>query len=101
MKTIWKYRLDDKENVVELPQGAQVLSAGAQGNQIYIWALIDEAFASGDAPRDKRTFEVLGTGWEGVDLSPCAAFIGTVQMPNTIVGTLVFHVFETTQAEAK
>jgi len=57
MKKIYKYPLTDIQSVV-LPKGAQVLKVGMQGDQMMIWAMVDE----NPAEFIERKFEVLGTG---------------------------------------
>lgn len=88
MKTIWKYKLDVNDNVfIEMPKGAQVLSVQIQDGAPCIWALVDP-----DAKKEKRLFEVLGTGHTmPEDMGINRAFIGTFQL---WAGRLVFHLFE-------
>lgn len=67
-----------------MPAGAKVLSVGAIGEEIFVWADVDTKAAP-----VKRWFIIIGTGWN-IDV-PLQQFIGTVIFPNQ----LVFHVFET------
>jgi len=81
MKSIYKYRLEPRDEIVLLLRG-NILSAGVQGDDIMVWAVYDD-----DAePRDVRV-SVMGTGHDFVN-APESAFVGTVFM-----GPLVFHVF--------
>lgn len=94
VKRIFKYELkkhsgrDESLSRVELPMDAQVLSAGVQADGIFIWALVNPQETEGVF----REFRVLGTGWD-VEDDP-GVFLSTVFMHRTMLGTLVFHVFE-------
>lgn len=90
MKTvIFKYPLVHGVNDVRLPAGARVLSVGAQGEQVVLWALVSAA----EHPARSRTFRVAMTG---------EVFELPIERPqsNEFVGTcttqqgFVFHVFE-------
>lgn len=83
MKTIYKYTVPIAESEVEMPQGAQILSAelAAPRQCIFVWAVVDT-----DAPLENRRLAVRGTG---NPLDEVGAFIGTVQDP-----PYVWHVFE-------
>ena len=90
MRTIYKYNLlPERTQKIELPAGARVLSAGAQGEDIVIWAMVD----LDTKEKEIRSLVVLGTGhqFEG-DTAHYLHLINTVQMPDG----LVFHVFEDT-----
>jgi hypothetical protein len=83
MKTIWKYKLAPRTEL-EMPAGAVVLTVGAQGEDVVIWALINS-----DAQNtEKRTFVDMGTGHHAPEGT--MQFIGTVQVDSG----LVFHIFE-------
>jgi hypothetical protein len=84
MRTIWKFTLLPDGGPVEMPIGATVLSTAFQGDDLRLWAIVNED-AEG---REKRRFAVHGTGHTLPD-DP-GAFIGTALHP----GGLVFHVFE-------
>jgi hypothetical protein len=86
-KEIWKYRLSQNA-AFDMPQGAKVLSAKSQYNQLYIWALVDP-----DAPKEKRFFQVHGTGHR-INNSENLKYVGTALIEND---SLVFHVFERVQ----
>lgn len=65
MKRILKYKLPPPAGngslirEVPLPQHSEVMSAGVQGDEVMVWALVDSDV---DAVR-VRDFKVLGTGW--------------------------------------
>ena len=83
MKTVYKYSVPIADNpVIPLPEGAKVLSVGAQDYEVKLWALVDP-----DKPMVSRNFRLAGTGHdiEGNNLH----FIGTV-----IMNGLVLHLFE-------
>jgi len=83
MKCVYKYplALTAAQQDVEMPIGAEVLHAGTQQGEIYIWAL-------GDPERhtERRTFQVLGTGHTSTYR---LKHVGTSVGPR-----FVWHVFE-------
>lgn len=84
-EVVWKYPLRPWSIFLDVPQGARILSCGAQGNDVVVWVLCDE-----DAPRVSR---ILAGHPTGSPLPPAlrrAEFVGTAQMDNG----LVFHVFD-------
>jgi hypothetical protein len=84
MKTIWKFPLKLREyNEVEMPKGAEVLTAQVQGETICVWAGVDP-----EAPTEPRMFQISGTGTTMHEHQE-RKYIGTVQR-----GRYVFHVFE-------
>lgn len=86
MKTIWKHYLSAKTvQTIQMPAGAQILTAQVQRDEICLWAMVDEVYQEYEA----RKIEVLGTGISAEEIK--RTHIGTVQMNN---GDLVFHVFE-------
>jgi len=83
MKTIYKYPLFiTDEQVVGLPEDAHVLSAQMQGDQLFIWALVDT-----DAKLGQRAVRIFGTG-NPVNLDGNWQFAGTVQER-----MFVWHIF--------
>jgi hypothetical protein len=95
MMKIYKYKIptrgmepvgDAGRAWVDLPNGAVVLSAQSQYNQVVIYALVDPLKS-----KIPRPFIVCGTGFD----LPCQMsnlkFIGTVMLHEE---TLVLHVFE-------
>ena len=90
MRKVFKYDIpvDDRPSV-SLPKGAQILSIGAQGLNIKLWALVDPA----ETVIEVHQLRVAGTGHVVVDSD--LAFLGTVIFHD---GALVFHVFEVPHA---
>ena len=80
--TIWKFRLIDVTNVVDMPASATVLTVAEQGGHITLWARVNPKHRS-----EPRTFHVVGTGCDVPDTA--GAHIGTA-----FVDRLVFHVFD-------
>jgi hypothetical protein len=82
-ESIWKYDLQVEEGMqsIEMPRDAKILTVGAQGQTLCIWAEVVQSNA-----KEIREFMVLGTGWE---LPPDHNYIGTVQIP-----PYVWHIFE-------
>jgi hypothetical protein len=86
-KTIWKYVLIPEKLTISIPEGATVLTAREQGNEICIWA---EVYT--EKPLETRTFEIYGTGHNlstgmGIDRQ----YIGTAVLHG---GSLILHVYE-------
>ena len=89
---IYKYRIDESRNSsIQLPEGAQILSAGVQDARIFIWAIVDES-----RDLEERKFCVFGTGWElpeDINNRKKWVFIDRVAW-DLAWDLLVFHVFE-------
>ena len=90
MNVIYKYELKPVRGTAEIevmmPFGAAVLQAGVQGEDIFIWAQIDDT----EKTNENRLFEVYGTGHEMLaDYVERRTFVNTV-----FLGPLVFHVFQ-------
>lgn len=86
MKMIWKYKLAARTvQTIQMPVGAQILTAQFQRDEICLWAMVDEVYQAFEG----RKIEVLGTGESAPEAK--RKHIGTVQTNN---GDLVFHVFE-------
>ena len=84
---ILKYALALGDEVhVRLPEGAEVLTVGAQDNVLQLWTLVDPA----EKVMAKRTFRIAGTGHEIAE-GHQKRYIGTAF---THGGSLVWHVFE-------
>lgn len=85
---IYKYELGNLgENKVEMPQGAQVLSAKIDPKgDVCIWAIVNP-----ELENELRTFFVVGTGWDLPEAfsGKLIDFYGTV-----IQEPYVWHVFE-------
>ena len=83
MKTVYKFKVNSENCRVEIPVGAQILSAGAQALDLFVWAIV----------------ETDETQWKMVDMTivgtghplprKLGKFLSTVQMEHG----LVFHVF--------
>ena len=88
MKRIYKYKLNyDQSQKVILPPDAKILAVGAQGDDIFIWAMVDPM----DIPTSTRCIEIYGTGHDIPDTDLYVRnYLGTVHMRNG----LVWHVFE-------
>ena len=89
---IWKFELRPTDGIitVELPQAAEVLSASAIGQQMFIWVRFSADVKNLEPV--PRYFEVFGTGHEiHCDMGISRQFIGTAFMYK---GALVWHIFE-------
>lgn len=86
-KEVWKFKLSEAKESIEMPIGAQILSVQVQSREPHLWALVDPKEAN-----ESRCFEVYGTGHPiHYDMAIERNYIGTIQ---TNEGRLVFHVFE-------
>lgn len=88
MKTIYKYMLKDHGVVdVEMPAGARILTAKAQGMHVWVWAIVE----TDTQENETRRFAVLKTGAE-IDLeTEVMTHVESVQFDD---GGLVYHIFE-------
>ena len=87
MKKIFKYPLEITDTqFVELPLGAEILTAQIQGDQLCLWAIVNTLPG---AVKKNRRIEIIGTG----NPMPTGElkYISTFQMMG---GGLIFHVFE-------
>jgi hypothetical protein len=83
MLTIWKFPTSGELGAkIEMPSGAQILTAQPQGGTLMIWAIVDT-----DAPKVKRQVHVIGTGWTS-PFPDNVRYVATVQQP-----PFVWHVF--------
>ncbi len=83
-KQIWKYRMSDsREQLIQMPEGAEVLCVQLQREHPTLWALVNPL-----ASLEERAILVVGTGWP-MPLDS-VRYIGTVYQANG----LVWHVFE-------
>ena len=83
---IWKYPLQIKKvQVLQMPEGSQILCVQVQNNTPTLWACVDDSAQIVD-----RSILMAGTGHEfhGFDASE---YIGTVQ---TDGGSFVWHCFD-------
>ena len=89
---IFKYEMPITDNpLVEMPEGAKVLSFNTQNGVPCIWALVDPA-----AKKVVREFYIYGTGHkiytDNRQILP--DYIGTIV---TMGGALVWHLFQRAQ----
>lgn len=85
-KRVFKYVIEVSGfQEVEMPSGADILTAQIQYDKICLWALVND-----DNPKEKRRIIVAGTG-HPIEYEGILAFIGTIQELN---GQLIWHVFE-------
>jgi hypothetical protein len=86
MKTIWKFPLAlVSPYQITMPKGAEILTVQRQGDAACIWAIVDP-----NADRERRVFEVFGTGQpmhDGIGVE--REYVNTFQQ-----GPYVWHVFE-------
>lgn len=80
---VWKFHLLDIQCAINVPLYGEILSAGQQNEQFYIWILVDP-----EAPKVTRNFVIAGTGHQFTTKGK-AVFIDRVTM-----GPYEFHVFE-------
>ena len=87
-KSIWKFKLSlDEQQIIKMPEGAEILTIQSQGNVPCIWALVEP-----DAPKENRCFEIIGTGdFITFENEIQKKYINTFQLHG---GALIFHVFE-------
>ena len=84
-KKIYKYPLTVEGKILlELPEGAEILTFQTQRDFLCIWALVNP-----DAPKVKREFRMYGTGHDVKEDG--LKYIGTCQQFN---GGLIWHLFE-------
>jgi hypothetical protein len=75
---------------VQMPRGAEILHVDAQGDRMYVWAVVDP-----DGELARYTFIVVPTGGEVAwPIHPFIPHLGTVLMHG---GSLVWHVFSDRQ----
>jgi hypothetical protein len=86
MRTIYKYELKIVDlQEIELPVGANIISAQVQNGKVYVWAIVNTELTP-----EFRTIIIYGTGNPMYGYSPTTHnFIGTVQD-----GQYVWHIFE-------
>lgn len=84
-KVIYKYPLQIiDEQAVQLPSGAQVLTAQVQHGLLQLWALVDTS-----QPIAVIRLRIVGTGHDFPDADQWR-YLSTVQVDG---GALVFHIF--------
>ena len=98
MSRIFKYEMVPREDLigvhpeihVEMPRGAEILHVDAQGDRMFVWAIVVP-----EQPLARYSFIVLPTGGEVTWPLRDIPHIGTLLMRG---GSLVFHVFGDRQA---
>jgi hypothetical protein len=87
---IWKFPLAiTGEQMITMPKGTAILSVQMQGNQLSLWALVNERYD--DSP---CRVHIVGTG-HPADHVLAMPFVGTVQD-----GPYVWHVFAEPDTES-
>ncbi len=89
VKTIWKFAMNYVDQMVEMPEGADILSLQIQNGLPFIWAVVDT-----DHRRVPRQFRVYGTGHQLPDPCTHLQHVGTFLVEN--LGE-VWHMFEVTK----
>lgn len=93
LAAVWKFELYPGITVLDLPVGTSVLTVAAQGDGVFMWALViterDRPNGPGPVPTSPRAFLATGTGHRHHP-ALFGTYVGTA-----FVGDLVFHVFET------
>lgn len=88
--TVWKFVLDTQRGdllAVQMPRGARMLDAGAQGGVLCVWALVDPK-----AELEIRAIRIAGTGHSlGDDVDPATTYVGRAEF---LDGQLQLHVFD-------
>jgi hypothetical protein len=88
MNTIYKYKLKQQElQYVEMPLGAEILSAQSLGVHVWVWALVN----ADEKQKERRWVAVYKTGEPIQVKTDELKFIDTCQFEE---GALVLHVFE-------
>lgn len=86
MKRIYKYPIQiTDEQIIQMPENAEILHVNIQHNQAFIWAMIDP-----EEDEEDVEIRVYGTG-HPVQECKELSYLGTVFIQN---GDLVFHVFK-------
>ena len=87
--TVWKFALEAAPDVqrIKMPAGARMLSAGEQGSELCIWALVDPK-----QPEVQHLIRIAGTGHPlAATVDPGTAYIGRATFAG---GALQVHVFD-------
>lgn len=90
METIYKYLLPIQDEVIlKMPKGAKPLTVQVQGENVYIWAIVDSSVKE----VEDYYFDIFGTGFLYDCPSGKHIYFGTIQLSG-----LVFHVFRRVSA---
>jgi hypothetical protein len=85
MNRVFKYPLPVQGTVdILMPYGARILTIGAQGEDMFVWALVNPDL---ELEHQTHRFHIVGTG------HPCP-FSAHKHLETVIVGQFVWHVFE-------
>jgi hypothetical protein len=92
--TVYKYPLPLRDYFeIDLPLGAEILTAQIQGNTPQMWALVDPSL-----PTATRYFRLTGTGHPIRESQEDLRYISTFQQ---LGGSLISHLFEiSTESES-
>lgn len=94
-REVWKFKVPMGEvhghdSTVSMPSGAQIVSVGTQGADVWVWAIVNI-----EAPRTKRRLGYFATG---SPVPPDWDYVGTAHVLDseqpTLGSWLVWHVFE-------
>lgn len=86
-RRIWKYPIELADFVIiEMPEGAEILTAQMQYGKLCLWALVD---CEPELPKLNREIEIIGTGNSIIEAP--RRYIATVQQD-----IFVWHIFERT-----
>lgn len=95
MKKVFKYTLNvTAEQVLELPKGAELISAKEQFGNIVLYALVNPEVKIYDG----YNILVLGTGYEVSEHIEDYTFLNTVKI---MMGKFMFHIFYKKMEEKK
>jgi len=83
MTTIWKYKITPDVLFYSMPEGAKILCAKEQNEDVYVWAEVDT-----DRPVEMRKIMVYVTG-HSIPPEP-QEYVGTAYLDD---GALVLHVY--------
>ena len=84
-KTIFKFPIKVGLNEIQMPVGAQILTAQMQRGAMYIWCIVDES----EMRREARAINVFGTGHPLPEKADVSNWISTIQGAH-----YVWHLFE-------
>lgn len=88
MTTIYKYPIGrTDQQIVAMPQGARILTAQVQDQQLCLWAEVDPALA-----KEPRTICIVGTG-HAIPAGPL------LYLTSVLDGPFVWHVYERARDE--
>lgn len=85
MITVYKYKVSTTK---QLPQGARILHVDIQNEEIYMWAMVDNA----TDVMEFRDFVVVGTGWDLTSLEN--TYTSYNHLGSIMDGQFVWHVLE-------